>query len=44
MIPAALDLQKAAALMVQGITAYYLSHLTFVLKPGHTALVHAAAV
>jgi NADPH2:quinone reductase len=42
-IPAALDLQKAAALMVQGITAYYLSHLTFALKPGHTALVHAAA-
>jgi NADPH2:quinone reductase len=42
-IPAGLDLQKAAALMVQGITAYYLSHLTFTLKPGHTALVHAAA-
>jgi NADPH:quinone reductase len=29
--------------MIQGITAYYLSHLTFALKPGHTALVHAAA-
>ena len=42
-IPAGLDLQNAAALMVQGITAYYLSHLTFALKPGHTALVHAAA-
>jgi NADPH:quinone reductase len=42
-VPAALDLQKAAALMVQGITAYYLSHLTFALNPGHTALVHAAA-
>jgi NADPH:quinone reductase len=35
-IPAALGLQKAAALMVQGVTAYYLSHLTFVLRPGHT--------
>src|SRR5580704_6641147 len=42
-VPAALDLQKAAALMVQGITAYYLSNLTFALRPGHTALVHAAA-
>jgi len=42
-VPAALELQKAAALMAQGITAYYLSHLTFALGPGHTALVHAAA-
>jgi NADPH2:quinone reductase len=42
-VPAGLDLQKAAALMVQGITAYYLSHLTFALRPGHTALVHASA-
>jgi NADPH2:quinone reductase len=42
-VPAGLDLQNAAALMVQGITAYYLSHLTFALRPEHTALVHAAA-
>jgi NADPH:quinone reductase len=42
-VPASLDLQNAAALMIQGITAFYLSHLTFALKPGHTALVHAAA-
>ncbi len=42
-VPPALDLRKAAALMIQGVTAYYLSHLTFALKPGHTALVHAAA-
>jgi hypothetical protein len=42
-VPATLELQKAAALMVQGVTAYYLSHLTFVLRPSHTALVHAAA-
>jgi NADPH2:quinone reductase len=42
-VPATLDLQNAATLMVQGITAYYLSHLTFALRPGHTALVHAAA-
>jgi NADPH:quinone reductase len=42
-VPSGLDLQKAAALMVRGVTAYYLSHLTFALKPGTTALVHAAA-
>jgi NADPH2:quinone reductase len=30
-------------LILQGITAYYLSHLTFTLKPDTTALVHAAA-
>jgi NADPH2:quinone reductase len=42
-IPAALGPQKAAALMIQGVTAYYLSHLTFPLKPGDTTLVHAAA-
>lgn len=42
-VPAALDVPKAAALMVQGITAYYLSHLTFALRPGHAVLVHAAA-
>jgi len=41
--PAGLDLQNTAALMVQGITAYYLSHLTFALRPGHRTLVHAAA-
>jgi NADPH2:quinone reductase len=42
-VPSGVDLQSAAALMVQGATAYYLSHLTFELKPGSTALVHAAA-
>jgi NADPH2:quinone reductase len=42
-VPAALDLRDAAAVMLQGMTAYYLTHSTFVLKPGHTALVHAAA-
>src|SRR6201996_1647521 len=42
-VPSGVDLQSAAALMVQGATAYYLSHLTFELRPGHTALVHAAA-
>lgn len=42
-VPSGVDLQDAAALILQGITAYYLSHLTFELKPGSTALVHAAA-
>lgn len=42
-VPSGVDLQDAAALILQGITAYYLSHLTFTLKPGNTALVHAAA-
>jgi NADPH:quinone reductase len=42
-VPSGVDLQTAAALMMQGATAYYLSHLTFDLKPGNTALVHAAA-
>lgn len=35
--------QHAAASMVQGMTAHYLSHDTFPLKRGDTALVHAAA-
>jgi NADPH:quinone reductase len=35
--------QNAAASMVQGMTAHYLSHDTFPLKRGDTALVHAAA-
>ena len=29
--------------MLQGMTAHYLTHSTFPLKPGHTCLVHAAA-
>ena len=42
-VPPGVDLQNAAALMAQGATAYLLSHLTFALKPGSTALIHAAA-
>jgi NADPH2:quinone reductase len=33
----------AAAAMLQGMTAHYLTHTTFPLESGHTALVHAAA-
>jgi NADPH2:quinone reductase len=43
LVPAPVDLRDAAAVMLQGMTAYYLTHSSFVLKPGHTALIHAAA-
>lgn len=42
-IPAALDLTTAAAALLQGMTAHYLTRSTFPLKQGDTALVHAAA-
>ena len=42
-LPAGLDMQVAAGAMLQGLTAHYLTHSTFALKPGDTALVHAAA-
>lgn len=42
-VPAAVPLDTAAAAMLQGMTAHYLTHSTFELKAGHTALVHAAA-
>src|SRR5579862_255144 len=35
--------QQAAAAMLQGMTAHYLSHDTYPLKKGETALIHAAA-
>ena len=42
-IPAGVSEQQAAAVMLQGMTAHYLSHDTYPLKRGETALVHAAA-
>ncbi len=42
-IPDGVDFRSAAAAMLQGMTAHYLSHSTFPLKPGHTALIHAGA-
>jgi NADPH2:quinone reductase len=42
-IPEHVDFQMAAAAMVQGMTAHYLTHSTFPLKAGDTCLVHAAA-
>ncbi len=41
-VPAGVDTQHAAAVMMQGITAHYLTHGSYLLKPGETALVHAA--
>jgi len=41
-VPAGVDAQKAVAMMIQGMTAHYLTHSTYPLKPGETALVHAA--
>jgi len=37
------EARLAAAVMLQGMTAHYLTHSTFPLHEGHTALVHAAA-
>jgi NADPH2:quinone reductase len=42
-IPDGLDFQTAAAVMLQGMTAHYLTHSTYALKSGDTCLVHAAA-
>jgi len=42
-IPDAMDARTAAAAMLQGMTAHYLTHGTFPLKPGDSCLVHAAA-
>jgi NADPH2:quinone reductase len=42
-VPAGLDLTNAAAVLLQGMTAHFLTHSTDPLKPGDTALIHAAA-
>lgn len=42
-IPPNIDARSAAALMLQGMTAHYLTHSTYPLKKGDTALLHAAA-
>jgi NADPH2:quinone reductase len=42
-VPPAIDARTAAASMLQGMTAHYLSHSTFALREGHACLVHAAA-
>jgi len=42
-IPKGVSDEQAAAAMLQGMTAHYLSHDTYPLKQGETALIHAAA-
>lgn len=42
-IPEGITDQQAAATMLQGMTAHYLTHDTYPLKNGETALIHAAA-
>ena len=42
-IPDEIDFQTAAAAMLQGMTAHYLTHSTYPLRSGETCLVHAAA-
>ena len=41
-IPTGVDTRQAAAVMIQGMTAHYLTLSTYPLKEGETALVHAA--
>lgn len=42
-VPANIDAQTAAAVMLQGMTAHYLTYGAYQLKKGDTALIHAAA-
>jgi len=42
-VPDGVDDRVAAALLLQGMTAHYLVTDTFALRPGHAALIHAAA-
>lgn len=42
-IPDAIDVRLAAAAMLQGLTAHYLTCSTYPLQPGDRALIHAAA-
>src|SRR5262249_54466169 len=42
-VPDGITDQQAAGAMLQGMTAHYLLHSTYLLKQGETALIHAAA-
>jgi NADPH:quinone reductase len=42
-VPDGVELETAAAAMLQGMTAHYLTHSTWPLKQGEACLVHAAA-
>ena len=42
-LPSSVDFLTAAAVMLQGMTAHYLTHTTYAVKPNDTVLIHAAA-
>jgi NADPH:quinone reductase len=42
-VPAGIDDETAGAVLLQGLTAHYLTSSTYPARPGDTALVHAAA-
>lgn len=42
-VPDDVSLETAAAMMLQGMTAHYLTHDTYTIQPGDTVLIHAAA-
>ncbi len=42
-VPDGVSGEQAAAVMLQGMTAHYLTHTTYPLREGETCLVHAAA-
>ena len=42
-VPDGVSTPQAAAVMLQGMTAHYLTHSTYALKSGDVALIHAAA-
>jgi NADPH:quinone reductase len=42
-VPDGVDARQAAAVMLQGMTAHYLTTSTYPLRAGETALIHAAA-
>jgi len=42
-LPDSLDFSSAAAAMLQGMTAHYLTHSTYSIQRGDTILIHAAA-
>ena len=42
-LPEGVNAHQGAALMLQGLTAHYLTHSTYPLAPGDTCLIHAAA-
>jgi NADPH:quinone reductase len=42
-LPPSVGFSTAAAVMLQGMTAHYLTHSTYPVKPNNTVLIHAAA-